>query len=80
MEREEILGKLNEIFNEVLEEKDIQLTEVTTANDIDGWDSLSNMMIITKVEKLWGFKFKLHDIIRMRNVGDLVSNILKYTK
>ena len=39
MERNEILKRVEEIFREELEKEDLVLTDETTADDVDGWDS-----------------------------------------
>ena len=40
MEKEVIYNKLNEIFCDVLDLDDIELTDETTASDIEEWDSM----------------------------------------
>ena len=40
MEKEEILLNVQNIFCDVLDNEDIQLTEQTTADDVDDWDVL----------------------------------------
>jgi acyl carrier protein len=77
MEKQEVLKKLNEIFAEVLKKPDLCLTESMSTDDIDGWDSLTNMMIISEIEKRFEFHLKMRDIIRMRTVGDMCNVILK---
>ena len=46
-----------------------------TAKDVDGWDSLSHMMIITKIEEKFNIRFKLRDLNKLKNMGALVSVI-----
>jgi acyl carrier protein len=75
MERQEILQKLNSIFSNVLKNNDIQLSDSTTAADVNGWDSLSNMMLMSDIEKHFAIKFKLTEIMKLKNVGDLVTCI-----
>lgn len=43
METTELLEILNGIFRKVLKRDDVTLTESTTAHDVDGWDSLTNI-------------------------------------
>ncbi|HCN53176.1 MAG TPA: acyl carrier protein [Prevotella sp.] len=76
MEREEIRQLLNGIFEIVLNHPGIQLEDRMTADDIDNWDSLTNMTIISEIERQWQIHFKLRDIIRMKNVGDMIDTIL----
>ncbi|MBW1296535.1 acyl carrier protein [Aquimarina litoralis] len=75
MNREEILSKVRTAFISVLEHENFQLSDETTANDVDGWESITHMMIITEVEKSFGIKFKLMDLMNMNNVGDLLNCI-----
>ncbi len=75
MNKEEIFSKVKEAFVTVLEHDNFQLTDTTTANDVDGWESITHMMIISEVEKSFGIKFKLMDLMNMNNVGDLIRTI-----
>ena len=72
MEREEILSQINKIFTAILR-KEIVLNYETTAKDVPGWDSLTNMMLIDGIEKQFSFKFKLSEVRKLNNVGDLVD-------
>lgn len=76
MTKQEVLQQIEVIFHEVLRKTDIMLTETTTADDVDGWDSLSNMMIISGIEEKFNCKFKLREIIKFRNIGDLCDALL----
>ena len=42
MERIEIFNKLNKIFCEILDLDEVTLTDDTSANDIEEWDSLAH--------------------------------------
>lgn len=78
MEREEVRKLLSGIFEVVLNQP-VLLTDDMKPDDIDNWDSLTNMTIISEIENQWGIKFKLRDIIRMKNVGDIIDTIIKKT-
>lgn len=77
MTQNEIMDALHSIFRTVLKNDSITLTAETTANDVDGWDSVTNVMIIDEIEKQFGVSFKLRDIIKMKNVGDLHNKVLE---
>ena len=47
----------------------------TTANDVDGWDSLSHTLMIVETEKHFKIRFKLKELLSFRNVGDMVTAI-----
>ena len=77
MTQNEIMDALHSIFRTVLKNDSITLTAETTANDVDGWDSVTNVMIIDEIEKQFGVSFKLRDIIKMKNVDDLCNKVLE---
>lgn len=76
MEKADVLVKLTPIFRSVFNEASLVVTETLTAKDVDQWDSLSHMLLITEVEKEFSFKFKLKDLNKMQNVGDMVDIII----
>ena len=80
MEKEEILQQLTLIFEQVLKRSDLKIDYNTSAEDIDGWDSLTNMTIISEIEKKWGVHFKLRDIVRMKNIGDMIDVIIQQSR
>ncbi|KAA6322095.1 Acyl carrier protein [termite gut metagenome] len=75
MENLELLAKVQEIFIDVLDNEDIVLTENTTANDIEEWDSLSHIQIIVAIEKQFQIKFASKEILSWRNVGEMIGCI-----
>ncbi|MBM6656765.1 acyl carrier protein [Bacteroides mediterraneensis] len=80
METKELLETLNGIFRKVLKRDNITLTESTTAHDVEGWDSLTNMVLLTEIEKKFGVRFTFREIVKLKNVGDLCHTILNKTK
>ena len=44
------MEKLNSIFCEVFDEDDLVIRPEMTANDVDGWDSLSHVNLIVAIE------------------------------
>jgi acyl carrier protein len=75
MERTEILDKLTVIFRSVFNDPSINLTNEVTANDVENWDSLTHMLLITEIENTLSIKFRLKELNKMRNVGDMIEII-----
>ena len=77
MERSEILAKVEEIFREELELDDLVLTDETTAEDVEGWDSLSHIQLVAAMEEAFDIEFSSREILSWDNVGDLIDSIQK---
>ncbi len=76
MERNEIFTKLNEIFIDVMDlDDDFVLTEETTADDIEEWDSLSHIQLMVAIEKNFGIKFTAKEVLGWDDVRDCVDSI-----
>ena len=76
MERKELSDKLKVIFCSVFNNDVIEITDELTANDVANWDSLSHMILIGEVEKSFGITFKLKELNKMKNVGNMMDMIL----
>lgn len=76
MEKSEIYTNLNIIFRKVFNNQSLELKDELTANDVAGWDSLTHMLLITEIENEFSIKFKLKELNKMRNVGDMIEIIL----
>lgn len=76
MQREDVFNQLNEIFADVLDLDEVQLTDATTADDIEEWDSLSHIQLVVAVEKAFNLKFTALEIMRWKNVGAMVDSIM----
>ena len=80
MERTDILERLNEIFIDVLDLDECELTDETSANDIEEWDSLSHIQLIVAIEKALKIKFTSLEIMKWKNVGEMVDSFMEKMK
>jgi acyl carrier protein len=75
------LTELQDVFRQVFDDEDIELTDSTTADDIDGWDSMMHINLIIAIEKRFGVKFAAAEIASMKaegqNLGGLVQLLEK---
>ncbi len=75
MEKSEILKQMQDIFIDVLDNDDIVLTEDTTADDIEEWDSLSHIQLVVGIENHFKIKLTSKEIMECANVGDMADCI-----
>jgi acyl carrier protein len=77
MEKTDILNELTAIWRRELDDDTIVLNPETTAKDIEGWDSLTNIQLIVATEKKYKIRFGASEIMNFQNVGDLADAVLK---
>lgn len=75
MEIENVLDQVQEIFRDILDEESLIISHSTTANDVDGWDSLTHIQLIVAIEKKYKVKFSSKEILSWRNVGELIESL-----
>ena len=76
MSREEILVILREIFFDVFGNENIDINDSTSADDIEEWDSLTNISILAAVQDEFSVSFEIDEIVSMKNVGEMLDAIL----
>jgi len=75
----EIMDTLNKVFRLVFDDDMISVNRKTTANDIDGWDSLTHVNLILAIESTFKIRFSQKELLTFRNVGDLYDAIAAKT-
>ncbi len=73
----EVLNKLNEIFSDLFDMEDIVISRDTTASDVNGWDSLMHITLVSEVEDVFNIKFTMKQILEMQNVGEMIDLIIE---
>ena len=76
MTREEIIETVNGIFRDVFEDDTIVVTDLTTAADIEDWDSYEHINLINAIEQTFSMKFTMGQVVSMKNVGEMVDILL----
>ena len=78
MERNEILKKITEIARDIFDNDEVELTEATTAADVEEWDSLSHLSLVSDVEDEFGITFTLAEVSGSKNVGEFIDAVIKH--
>ncbi len=75
MTKEEIQSNVQEIFRRVFADDTLVITPATSQDDIEEWDSLEHINILSVIEQKFGIKFDLGEVMRMKTAGDIIELI-----
>jgi len=76
----EVDERLMDVFRAVFHDEHIQLTDATTAGDVEGWDSVAHINLIFAVEEEFGIKMSTAELATLGSVGDLTRAIRGHFK
>jgi acyl carrier protein len=75
MDRNQIRAEVASIFSEVLDDNSIELNDSTTADEVEGWDSLTHVQLVVSIEKHFKIRFTAREIQSWNNVGEMIDSI-----
>ena len=76
MNRNEMLEKLQAIIREAVDDDEVVINDSTIASDVDGWDSLAQVLIIGAIQNELGMKFTATEVSKLANVGEFVDDMM----
>jgi acyl carrier protein len=77
MSTEQIFNEVSDICKKVFNDNDLMITNDSSADSIDSWDSISNLFFIDTIEQKFSLKFSLDEIMNAQNIGDICAIIDK---
>lgn len=80
MDKETVRKRLTAVFRDVFDDDGIELSDRTTADDIEAWDSLEHITLISAVEKEFKMRFTMKEVSGMKNVGEMISIVAERAK
>ena len=78
MTSEEVWTRLRKVIGEVFEDENVVLEPTSTAADVEGWDSISNIELMVTLEKEFGIRFNTGEMASLANVGLLAERIMAH--
>ena len=78
MERENLVKEIEAIAREVFQKPELVITDAMGAADVDTWTSLSFMQFLTAIEDKYGFKFKMVELLQLRNMGAVIDATMRH--
>lgn len=77
MSDNDVMTRLTGVFRSVFANETLTLSRATTAQDVDGWDSLMHINLIVAIEREFKMRFTTREITGLRNFGDLMDLIAR---
>lgn len=77
MSRDEIFNIVQDIFRDVFDDENLKITDETNADDIEDWDSLEQINLVTSMEDKFKIEFDMDEVLDFKNVGDMIDVIVK---
>jgi len=73
MTREEIFNKVQDIFRDIFDEDDLVITDSSSSDDVEDWDSLNHINLVSAIEKEFKIRFALGELQSLKDVGAMID-------
>jgi len=80
MTREEIFNGVQNIFRDIFDEDDMVIENATSSDEIEDWDSLNHINLVSAIEKEFKIKFALGELMTLKDVGAMVDLMVEKLK
>jgi acyl carrier protein len=70
-----VLEELTDVFRSVFGNESLEITGSTTADDVEGWDSLAQITLVYAIEERFRISLSTEELEKMECVGDMVAAI-----
>lgn len=75
MDNKTLLSKIQSIVQDVLDNESLKINEQTKSTDVEGWDSLAHINIVSQIESELGVRFSLYELARFSTVGKIIEAV-----
>ena len=73
MTRDELLNRIQGIFRDIFDENDMIIENNTSSDDVEEWDSLNHINLVSAIEKEFKIKFALGELMSLKDVGAMID-------
>ena len=80
MTRKELFDGVQDIFRDVFDEVDMVIEDKTTSDDIEEWDSLNHINLVSAIEKEFEIRFALGELTALKDVGAMIDLMIEKLK
>jgi acyl carrier protein len=71
--------RLEHVFQEVLDNEDLTVTDATSTSNLPGWDSLAHVKLIIALEEEFNVAFSINEVATLDNVGAIRKVVMERT-
>jgi acyl carrier protein len=75
--KQEIIEIIEKIFQEQFLDDNLTISEKTTPEHIDEWDSLAHINLLVAIEKEFNIRFSAEDMGEINSVASLLEKLLQ---
>ena len=73
MTRNEVFSGIQDIFRDIFDADDLVISSTTNSDEIEDWDSLNHINLVSAIEKEFKIKFALGELMALKDVGAMVD-------
>ena len=77
MNREKVFDEVQNIFRDIFDEEQLIINDTTNSDDIEDWDSLNHINLVSSIEREFKIKFALGELLALKDVGAMIDLMLK---
>lgn len=77
MTREEVMQDVQGIFQDIFDDPELVIADATQSDDIEDWDSMNHINLVSAIEKKFGIRFALGELQSLNNVGAMVDLMMQ---
>ena len=77
MTREEVFNRVQDIFRDIFDEDDMVINDKTNPDDVEDWDSLNQINLVSSIEKEFKIKFSIGELVALKDVGAMVDLMIE---
>lgn len=78
MTRQQISDKMEMIAQAVFGQPELKISDELSASNVSAWTSLTFTQFLSEIEHEFGFKFKMIEILKMKNMGAIIDSVLNH--
>lgn len=72
------MKRLKSVLSNVLEIKEDTISDETSPDNVDTWDSLKGLMLVTELEEMFNIKLSMDEVSSVKCVKDIKETLVRH--